>query len=93
MNYRNVSSIPNRFGIDVERFAGEFLGVGRMWAAHGLNAGCSALEASAKTLAVTARLLGELSSRVGVSATADVAVRSASGTQSEPTDAPVSAEN
>ena len=61
-----VSSISNRFGADFERLAADVLGVGRMWAAHGLSVGRSALEASAKTLEVSARLLGELGVRVAV---------------------------
>lgn len=34
--------------------------VGRLWAAHGLGIGRSALDASAQTLRATAELLGEL---------------------------------
>jgi hypothetical protein len=37
--------------------------VGRLWAAHGLNVGRSALEASASTLRTTAGVLGALSDR------------------------------
>jgi hypothetical protein len=37
--------------------------VGRLWAAHGLNIGRSALHASATTLRTTADLLGEIARR------------------------------
>ena len=43
--------------------ASTLLGVGRLWAAHGLGVGRSALEASAQTLRATAELLGEISDR------------------------------
>jgi hypothetical protein len=39
------------------------IGIGRVWAAHGLRIGRSSLEASATTLKSTARLLGDLSDR------------------------------
>lgn len=47
----------------VERAAGAIVGIGRLWAAHGLNVGRSALEASAATLRTTAGLLGEIAER------------------------------
>lgn len=37
--------------------------VGRLWAAHGLNVGRSALETTATTLRTTAEILGDLSQR------------------------------
>ncbi len=37
--------------------------VGRLWAAHGLNVGRSALQASASTLRTTADVLGEIARR------------------------------
>lgn len=43
--------------------AGALLSVGRLWAAHGLGVGRSALEASAQTLRATADLLGDISER------------------------------
>lgn len=46
-----------------EALAHGLFGVGRLWAAHGLNVGRSALEATASTLRTTAALLGELSER------------------------------
>ena len=48
----------------IERALGDLVGIGRLWAAHGLTVGRSALETSATTLRVTADLLGELSDRV-----------------------------
>ncbi|MBZ0116971.1 MAG: hypothetical protein K8H88_08255 [Sandaracinaceae bacterium] len=46
-----------------EKAAGALLGIGRLWAAHGLSVGRSALETSAHTLRSTAELLGALSER------------------------------
>lgn len=40
------------------------VGVGRLWAAYGLDIGRSALETSAATLRTTAALLGEISQRL-----------------------------
>ena len=39
-------------------------GLGRLWAAHGLDIGRAALKTSAITLETTAQLLGEISERV-----------------------------
>ncbi len=39
------------------------LSIGRLWAAHGLGIGRSALRASARTLEMTAETLSELESR------------------------------
>ncbi|HJL19739.1 MAG TPA: hypothetical protein RMH99_29015 [Sandaracinaceae bacterium LLY-WYZ-13_1] len=47
----------------VERTVSALVDVGRLWAAHGLNVGRSALETSALTLRTTADLLGSLSER------------------------------
>ena len=44
------------------RAASTLFGIGRLWAAHGLGVGRSALAASARTLAATSELLGELAS-------------------------------
>ncbi len=42
------------------RAATTLFGIGRMWAAHGLGVGRSALAASAQTLRATSELLGDL---------------------------------
>lgn len=47
-----------------EKLATTFVGIGRLWAAHGLSVGRSALQASAETLRATAAVLGEVSSRL-----------------------------
>jgi hypothetical protein len=46
-----------------ERTVSGLVEVGRLWAAHGLRVGVSALEASASTLRTTAGVLGEISDR------------------------------
>ncbi len=48
---------------ELERLVGDLFGIGRTWAAHGLTVGRSALEASARSLDVTARMLGDLARR------------------------------
>ena len=48
-----------------DRVVGALFGVGRLWAAHGLDVGRSALRASASTLETTAELLGDLSQKIG----------------------------
>lgn len=45
------------------RLAGTALGIGRLWAAHGLEIGRAALQTSALTLQATAEVLGELADR------------------------------
>lgn len=47
-----------------EKLVSTLFGVGRLWAAHGLGVGRSALEASAQTLRATAEVLGEVSSKL-----------------------------
>lgn len=42
------------------RAATALFGIGRLWAAHGLGVGRSALAASAQTLRATSELLGDL---------------------------------
>lgn len=48
----------------------DFARLGGYWASHGLSLGRQALEASAHTLRVTARALGELSDRLNEAETA-----------------------
>ena len=47
-----------------ERVVDTLFDVGRLWAAHGLGVGRSALETSATTLKATAELLGELGEKL-----------------------------
>ncbi len=47
-----------------EKLATALIGVGRLWAAHGLGVGRSALHASAETLRTTAAVLGEVVKRL-----------------------------
>lgn len=46
-----------------EKLVEGLFGIGRLWAAHGLNVGRSALETTATTLRTTADLLGDVSRR------------------------------
>jgi hypothetical protein len=46
-----------------EKLVHGLFGVGKLWAAHGLNVGRSALETTATTLRTTAALLGDISQR------------------------------
>lgn len=47
----------------VEKAVRGLVDIGRLWAAHGLGIGRSALETSAATLRTTATFLGELAQR------------------------------
>ncbi len=47
-----------------EKLVTALFDVGRLWAAHGLSVGRSALEASAQTLRTTAEILREVSSKL-----------------------------
>ncbi|MCB9591354.1 MAG: hypothetical protein H6719_01370 [Sandaracinaceae bacterium] len=53
-------STPGPLTEATARAASTLFGIGRMWAAHGLGVGRSALSASAKTLRATSELLGDL---------------------------------
>jgi hypothetical protein len=55
----------------IERAVGDLVGIGRLWAAHGLSVGRSALETSATTLRITADILGDLSERFRTDERAD----------------------
>jgi hypothetical protein len=57
------TTVAEALNTDIERIAADLLGVGRAWAAHGLEVGRSALEVSAHSLEVTARLLDDLARR------------------------------
>jgi len=46
-----------------EKLVHGLFGVGKLWAAHGLNVGRSALETTATTLRTTATLLGDIAQR------------------------------
>ena len=48
------------------------LGIGRLWASHGLAVGRSALETSAQTLRTTAEMLGDISDRFAEKASESV---------------------
>lgn len=64
MNESNETPVSNNSidsaSAEIERVVADFVGLGRAWAAHGLTIGRSALEVSARTLDVSARLLGDL---------------------------------
>ncbi|HEY8430206.1 MAG TPA: hypothetical protein VIL20_17615 [Sandaracinaceae bacterium] len=47
-----------------EKLVTTLFDIGRLWAAHGLGVGRSALNASAETLRATAEALGELSRKL-----------------------------
>ena len=48
---------------DVARIVADVVSIGKAWAVHGLNIGRSALDLSAHSLEVTARLLGDIAKR------------------------------
>ncbi len=62
-NAAKNTTVADALNADIERIAGDLLGVGRAWAAHGLQVGRSALQVSAHSLGVTARLLDDLARR------------------------------
>jgi hypothetical protein len=49
---------------DLDRAVGTLLGVGRLWASHGLRVAELALDTSARTLRATADVLAEVSGRL-----------------------------
>ncbi|MGF1468233.1 MAG: hypothetical protein ACFCGT_19095 [Sandaracinaceae bacterium] len=61
--------------------------IGRLWAAHGLDVGRSALEATSETLKATADLLEEMSKRV-----AEEVDRAKASSEAPDDDAPASSE-
>ena len=63
----NIQNTPTETQTPVTDTANEafenLLSVGRLWAAHGLSIGRSALQASARTLEMTAETLSEIETR------------------------------
>ncbi len=62
-NEREADHADPRVAETAERAVKGLVEVGRLWAAHGLNVGRSALQASAATLRTTAEVLGEIADR------------------------------
>jgi len=57
---------PNNDGdAEIDEIVEELVGLGRMWAKHGITIGKMALKSSATTLEVTSGVLEKLARRVG----------------------------
>ena len=59
--------------LGIDRLLTDLFSVGREWATYGLSVGKAALEASAHSLEVTAKGLGDLQSRLETAETAETA--------------------
>jgi len=58
-----ITDAPNELDTASAKAVSTLFGIGRLWAAHGLDVGRSALSASATTLRSAADLLGDLGDR------------------------------
>ncbi len=56
-----VATEADAMHTQLSRLVDEGVGLGKLWASHGLTLGRLALETSARTLSVTATVLGDLS--------------------------------
>jgi|GEM_PF-3593564 len=69
-NTNHTTSDNRRDHQDLEKSITELVGLGRVWARYGLEAGSRALQTSSKSLALTGQFLQELSDQIEATANA-----------------------